>query len=229
MYADSSVQYVCLHADIQPVQASSWGSLPVELLTDLCSCRRIDNRLNIMEGILSNRWFIVIQVIIIGGQILIIFLGGKAFSVQRLDQPSQWAVSVLLGSLAVPVGVMIRLIPDKVISKPILYIWHRARGSELRVSGKSRHNGRDLTLEEICDQLAFMKKVRGGRLRHIIHNHPQVFSGSSHPPCPSTLPMPAEDTPASDNFTGGYSTSPPASERTPLIHGSGTSQSQSQV
>ncbi|KID81075.1 calcium ion P-type ATPase (Eurofung) [Metarhizium guizhouense ARSEF 977] len=186
-------------------------------------CRRIDNRLNIMEGILSNRWFIVIQVIIIGGQILIIFLGGKAFSVQRLrlDQPSQWAVSVLLGALAVPVGVMIRLIPDKVISKSILYIWPRARGSELGVSGKSRHYRRDLALEDICGQLAFMKKVRGGRLRHIIHKHPQVFlqsRGSSHPQYSST-------TAANDHITGGYSTSPPASERTPLIRGCGASQS----
>lgn len=39
-----------------------------------------------------------------------------------LDQPSQWAVSVLLGALAVPMGMMIRSVPDKVISKLILYI-----------------------------------------------------------------------------------------------------------
>lgn len=35
-----------------------------------------------MEGVLRNRWFILIQVIIISGQVLIISLGGKAFAVQ---------------------------------------------------------------------------------------------------------------------------------------------------
>lgn len=185
-----------------------------------------------MEGILNNRWFIVIQVIIIGGQIVIIFLGGRAFSVQRLDQPSQWVVSVLLGALAVPVGVMIRLIPDKYISQFILCTWPRAKGPELDVPGESRHYSWDLALEGIYDQPAFMKKVRGGRLRHIIHKHPQVFlqsHGSSHPSYSSTLPTAIEDTEANDHTMDGYLTSLSVSERTPLIRGSRTSHSQSQV
>lgn len=179
-----------------------------------------------MEGILRNRWFIGIQVIIIGGQIMIIFLGGKAFSVRCLDQPSQWAVSVLLGALTVPIGVMIRLIPDKLIFKVIMYVWPRAKGPGRDVSGESRHYGWDLALEGIRDQPAFMKKVRGGRLRHIIHKHPQVFfqsHGSSQLPYPSTLPTTIKDTAASGHI------SPPASERTPLICGNGTRQSPSQV
>lgn len=185
-----------------------------------------------MEGILSNRWFIFIQVIIIGGQVVIIFLGGKAFSVQRLDQPSQWAVSVLLGAFAVPMGVTIRLIPDKLISKLILYIWPSAKGPELDAFGESSHYRWDLALEGIRNQPEFMKKVRGGRLRHIIHKHPQVFlryQASSHPPHSSTLPTAIEDAAANGHVMEGYLTSPPASERTPLICGSGTSQSQSQV
>ncbi|KAJ5379628.1 calcium ion P-type ATPase [Penicillium cosmopolitanum] len=193
------------------------------------SCRRIDNRLNIMEGILSNRWFILIQVIIIGGQIMIIFLGGQAFSVHCLDQPSQWAVSVLLGALTVPIGVMLRLIPDKVISRVIIYIWNRAKGPELDVPGEERHYGWDLALEGIRDQPSFMKKIRGGRLRHIIHKHPEVFfqsRGSSQLPYPSTLPTTIEG-PTVSGLTDEYSTSAPASERTPLICGSGTKQSQS--
>ncbi|KAL4864246.1 hypothetical protein BDV12DRAFT_176467 [Aspergillus spectabilis] len=195
------------------------------------NCRRVDNRLNIMEGILKNRWFIAIQVIIIGGQIVIIFLGGQVFSVQRLDQPSQWAVSVLFGALTVPVGVMIRLIPDKVSSKLIEYIWPRAKGPEPDASGESHHYGWDFALEKTRDQLAFMKKVRGGRLRHIIHKHPQDFlqpRGSSQPPYSSSLPTVVEDTAANDHIMDGYSTTPLASERTPLIRGSGTSRVQSQ-
>ncbi|KAL4766981.1 calcium ion P-type ATPase [Aspergillus nidulans var. acristatus] len=182
-------------------------------------CRRVDDRLNIMEGILKNTWFIAIQVIIVSGQIVIIFLGGQVFSVRRLDQPSQWGVGVLFGALTVPVGVMIRLIPDKVIFKLISYIWPGAKGPEPGVSGESRQYGWDFALEEIRDQLAFMKKVRGGRLRHIIHKHPQIFRksrGSSRPPYSSSLP----------NAVGGLAL---ATESTPLIHGSGTSQTHSEV
>lgn len=172
-----------------------------------------------MEGILKNTWFIAIQVIIVGGQIVIVFLGGQVFSVRRLDQPSQWAVSLLFGALTVPVGIMIRLIPDKLISKLISYVWPGAKGPEPGISGESRQYGWDFALEGVRDQLAFMKKVRGGRLRHIIHKHPQVFlnsRGNSRPSDSSTKPT------AGGDFA-------PASERTPLIHGSGTSQSQSQV
>ncbi|KAE8131209.1 hypothetical protein BDV38DRAFT_30436 [Aspergillus pseudotamarii] len=179
-----------------------------------------------MEGILSNRWFIFIQLIIVGGQVLIIFLGGKAFSVQPLNQASQWAVSVLLGALAVPLAVIIRLIPDQFITKLILYMWPGTKSPELGVPGESRQDGWNAVLEEIRDHPVFMKKVRGGRLRHIIQKHRQDLlqsCGSSHP-YSSTLP-----TVANDQIVAEHLASPPASERTPLIHGLRTSQNQAQV
>jgi len=52
----------------------------------------------------------------VGGQILIVFIGGRAFSVTRLDG-AQWGISIVLGALSIPVGVIIRLIPDKVFTK----------------------------------------------------------------------------------------------------------------
>jgi len=48
----------------------------------------------------------------IGGQILIMFVGGRAFSVTRLN-PAQWAYSLVLGAISIPIGVIIRLIPVK--------------------------------------------------------------------------------------------------------------------
>jgi Ca2+-transporting ATPase len=171
--------------------------------------RRIDNKLNIMEGIWRNRWFIGIQLIIIGGQILIIFVGGAAFSVKRLDQGSQWAVSLVLGAISLPVAVIIRLIPDEFISRLIPNFWTRDKGPELVISDEDRNYEWNPALEEIRDQLAFIKRLRGGRLRHIRHKlqHPQELlprsrSGSrsrdsSSPPTPngddngSPTPQPA--------------------------------------
>ncbi|KAJ5852308.1 ATPase P-type K/Mg/Cd/Cu/Zn/Na/Ca/Na/H-transporter [Penicillium soppii] len=159
--------------------------------------RRIDNKFNIMEGIWKNSWFIGIQLIIIGGQVLIIFVGGAAFSVKRLDQGSQWAVSLVLGALSLPIAVIIRLIPDELVSKLIPKFWSRNEGPELVVSDEDRNYEWNPALEEIRDQLAFIKRVRGGRLRHIRHKlqHPQELlprsrSGSrsrdsSSPPTPN--------------------------------------------
>ena len=164
-----------------------------------------------MEGIWRNKWFIGIQIIIIGGQVLIIFIGGAAFSVKRLDQGSQWAVSLVLGALSIPIAVVIRLIPDEFVSRLVPHFWKRhkkATGPELVVSDENRRYEWNPALEEIRDQLAFIKTVRGGRLRHIRHKlqHPQEFlprsrSGSrsrdsSVPPTPngdneSPTPQPA--------------------------------------
>ncbi|PYI19327.1 P-type calcium ATPase [Aspergillus japonicus CBS 114.51] len=136
--------------------------------------RRLDNNLNIFEGMLKNAWFIGIQLIIIGGQILIIFVGGQAFSVVRLNGP-QWGVSLVLGVISLPVGVIIRLIPDALIARLIPTFWHRKKGPELWVSDEDRRFEWNPALEEIRDQLKFLKTVRGGRLRHLKHKlqHPE--------------------------------------------------------
>ncbi|KAJ5883723.1 Calcium-transporting ATPase 2 [Penicillium subrubescens] len=166
--------------------------------------RRIDNKLNILEGIWRNKWFIGIQILIIGGQVLIIFVGGAAFSVKRLDQGSQWAVSLVLGALSLPIAVVIRLIPDEFVSKLVPHAWHgrhQKKGPELVISDENRRYDWNPALEEIRDQLQFIKTVRGGRLRHIRHKlqHPQELlprsrSGSrsresSIPPTPNAAAM----------------------------------------
>ncbi|KAL6245751.1 plasma membrane calcium [Rhinocladiella similis] len=49
------------------------------------NCRRLDNGLNLLERIHRNGSFVIIQCIIVAGQIMIIFIGGQAFSVHRLN------------------------------------------------------------------------------------------------------------------------------------------------
>lgn len=194
-----------------------------------------------MEGIWRNKWFIGIQIIIIGGQVLIIFVGGQAFSVKRLDQGSQWAVSLVLGALSLPIAVIIRLIPDEFVSKFVPHFWHHRKqeGPELVVSDEDRRYEWNPALEEIRDQLAFIKSVRGGRIRHIRHKlqHPQEFlprsrSGSrsresSVPATPnddSGSPPPQPPTPESRSRRGtrsrSNSTFGPAAAMAGVIAGS---------
>ncbi|KAL2221164.1 putative calcium transporting P-type ATPase [Thermoascus aurantiacus ATCC 26904] len=171
------------------------------------NCRRLDNNFNIFEGILRNGWFIGIQFIIIAGQVMIIFVGGQAFSVRRLNGP-QWGYSLVLGAISVPVAVIIRLIPDEFIRKLIPPIWSRKKPSpQVLVSDEDRRFEWNPALEEIRDQLSFLKTVRGGRLRNLKYKlqHPETLlprsrSGSRSRDADTPL------TPIGDN---GSTTSPP--------------------
>jgi Ca2+-transporting ATPase len=99
--------------------------------------RRLDNKLNIFEGIHRNHFFTFIVVLIIGLQVMIIFVGGRAFSISPngLDG-TQWAISIITGFICIPWAVAIRYFPDawfaviaRVTSHPVLvaYRW-LARG-----------------------------------------------------------------------------------------------------
>lgn len=73
--------------------------------------RRLDNRLNIFEGITRNWFFVVINIIMIGGQVLIIFVGGEAFKIIPLNG-KEWGLSIGLGAISVPWGAAVRKFPD---------------------------------------------------------------------------------------------------------------------
>lgn len=74
--------------------------------------RRLDNKLNIFEGVHRNYFFIAINAIMVGGQIMIVFVGGLAFQIKRIDG-TQWAICI---GCAVPCllwAVILRCIPDR--------------------------------------------------------------------------------------------------------------------
>ncbi|KAF9202331.1 hypothetical protein BGZ49_007493 [Haplosporangium sp. Z 27] len=76
------------------------------------NCRRLDNRLNIFSGALQNTYFMVIFVIMLVFQVIIVEFGGAAFKTEKLNGV-QWVICVVLGLLSIPVGVIIRLIPEE--------------------------------------------------------------------------------------------------------------------
>jgi Ca2+-transporting ATPase len=126
--------------------------------------RRLDDRFNILEGISRNWLFVAILCVMIGGQTMIMFVGGVAFSVTRLDG-TQWGISIALGFFSLPVGVFIRLIPDERVRKCIPAFFARRRTPAIIVSnGDDRWNQ---GLVAIRDELALIKRIRGGRLRNL--------------------------------------------------------------
>ncbi|KAK5095937.1 plasma membrane calcium [Lithohypha guttulata] len=74
--------------------------------------RRLDNKFNIFEGIHRNFWFIGINCIMVGGQIMIIFVGGAAFRIVRLDG-IQWVICILCALPCMLWAILIRCLPDR--------------------------------------------------------------------------------------------------------------------
>lgn len=140
------------------------------------NCRRLDNGLNVFEGILRNYFFIGIQIIIIGGQIIIMFKGGAAFNIYTLNG-AQWGYSIVLGLLSVPIAIIFRLIPDELFEKLIPSFLTRDRTPSVYISDEEQHYRWNPALEEVKEELLFLRKLRGGRLNAIKYKfqHPREF------------------------------------------------------
>lgn len=108
-----------------------------------------------------------INVVMVGGQVMIIFVGGKAFNVVHLNG-AQWAYSIVLGMLSIPVGAVIRLIPDELVIRLIpTYMRSRPQKPEVLISDEEEHFRFPKPLSDVKDELSFLKKVKGGRLNNL--------------------------------------------------------------
>lgn len=130
--------------------------------------RRLDNKFNIFEGLLQNWFFIGISLVMMGGQVLIVFKGGAAFQISPNQTPEMWAIAIVLGFLSIPVGILVRLIPDD---------WVRAMIPEFLKNRRSKVPGLTVSDEEmdmypepladLRDELNFLRMMKGGRLNNL--------------------------------------------------------------
>ncbi|CAG8446397.1 7259_t:CDS:2 [Acaulospora morrowiae] len=131
------------------------------------NCRRLDNRLNILKGITANTFFLIIFLIMIAGQFIIVTFGGAAFQTQKLSVV-QWAICVGLGFLSIPVGALIRLIPNKIFKS----IYSNRQQQEKEVW--------DDAVTKIQNQLKVFQAIRGGRVRaHFGDRNNKTTQGST--------------------------------------------------
>jgi P-type Ca2+ transporter type 2C len=136
---------------------------------------------------LRNWWFIGIQFIIVGGQLLIMFVGGQAFSITRITG-AQWGISIILGILSLPMAIIIRLIPDEVFAQMIPRMPRRKKSSPdvvVEDDDEDQVPQWNPALEDIREELTFLKKIRGGRMQELAYKlqHPrQSFMPRSRSP-----------------------------------------------
>lgn len=198
------------------------------------SNRRLDNRFNIFEGLFQNWFFIGISAIMCGGQILIIFVGGKAFNIASPGQTGiMWGTAILLGFLSIPIGIVIRLIPDSLCEKLVpesLKRRARTKVPEFTISDdEERFTHYPAPFADVRDELTFMKKLKGGRINNLkfAMKHPREtfiakYKSPSHSRSPS-IKMPSP--PSRENSFGS---SGPSAAGNGGIAGSATPDSRKQ-
>ncbi|KAI9203842.1 PMCA-type calcium-translocating P-type ATPase [Polychytrium aggregatum] len=78
---------------------------------NLINCCRIDNQLNVFRNFFRNPIAIGIVIFIAIGQALIVQFGAVAFQTTPLSGV-QWAACIVIGFISIPLGAIIRLIPN---------------------------------------------------------------------------------------------------------------------
>lgn len=108
----------------------------------------------------------------VGLQILLIFVGGQAFSVASnptLDGRG-WGYSIAFGFLSIPVGAAIRCIPDELVRSliPQYFIRRAARKPQLQVEDEETGQFNfPQPLADVKEELSFIKKMKGGRVNNL--------------------------------------------------------------
>ncbi|KAH8422449.1 uncharacterized protein LDX57_000204 [Aspergillus melleus] len=91
--------------------------------------RRLDNKFNIFTGLHRNYFFIIINCLMVGCQILIAFVGKTAFSIVPINGV-QWAICILVAALSWPWAIVVRVFPDdwfaavaRFVGKPVVMVY----------------------------------------------------------------------------------------------------------
>ncbi|CAK4033874.1 cation-transporting atpase fungi [Lecanosticta acicola] len=97
-----------------------------------------------LHGVHRNAFYLVICALMVGCQIMIMFVGGRAFQITRLAG-TDWGISIVVSLLCLPWAVLVRLFPDalferiaKFCGRPVVLVyrplsrWTHAASRKLR-------------------------------------------------------------------------------------------------
>ncbi|GAB7365547.1 hypothetical protein MBLNU230_g6619t1 [Neophaeotheca triangularis] len=164
------------HFDEEHIQTLVFNTFTWMQIFNAFNNRRLDNNFNIFEGIHRNLFFVGILCVMIGGQVLIIFVGGAAFRITHQNK-DQWAIAIVCGAVSLLVGVVVRLVPDEIVRRFWAFLcslvpspvkrffarFTRKKNADEENSFAFQEEG----LYEIKRELAFIKKYKGGRLNNL--------------------------------------------------------------
>ncbi|KAJ7227098.1 Ca-transporting ATPase [Mycena pura] len=128
------------------------------------NCRRLDRKLNIFEGVLKNYYFMAITLIEIAAQIIIVFVGGSAFSVTPIGG-REWGISLALGVVSIPLGALIRLMPNEPFEVLFRRVGLLGKTEILPSTTPNPDNVGWNAITRVRDNLNTFANVRGARVR----------------------------------------------------------------
>lgn len=118
--------------------------------------RRLDNKFNVLQGVHRNYFYLAICAIMVGCQIMIMFVGGRAFQITRVDG-KDWGISIVVSLLCLPWAVAVRLFPDwlferiaKFLGRPVVLVyrplsrWTHAASRKLKSLRRKRKESEDV-------------------------------------------------------------------------------------
>jgi len=128
--------------------------------------RRLDNKFNIFTGLHRNWFFIIINCIMVGCQVAIAFVGGRAFSIVRLDGP-QWAICIIVAAFCLPWAICVRLFPDrwfeaiaKFVGKPVVLVYRPCSRAMSRLGQKMRRSKKSEQTNEASEEVGEVDRSR---------------------------------------------------------------------
>lgn len=124
-------------------------------------------------------------------QIIIVYVGGAAFTVSRISG-KYWAISIGLGIVSLPLGVLIRLIPNAPLQRFLIFAHIMKDPESLPLATSHKDEGKyNDAIEHVREYLPMFAKLRGGRLRAspMVLNKKQKKKQAARPRLPSLMAM----------------------------------------
>lgn len=154
-----------------------------------------------------------------GGQVLIIFVGGAAFQIADDGQTGvMWAIAIVLGFISIPVGVIIRLIPDRLLLALVPeFLKQRAHNVPGLTVSDEEMDMYPEPLADVRDELNFLRRMKGGRLNNlkfaIQHPKETIMQRSRSPSHSRSNSIKAPQTPIQEDTIGSPVATPDSRRR----------------
>lgn len=97
-------------------------------------------------------------------QVLIVFVGGAAFQVTPIGG-REWGISIALGFMSIPIGFILRLIPDELLERLLVKLHLMAKPESILPVTSPDQEGWNPAINLVRDNLETFANIRGGRLR----------------------------------------------------------------
>ena len=110
---------------------------------------------------------------------MICFVGGSAFNVTRMGT-REWGISLALGCVSLPLGAIIRLIPNEPCERIFKMLGLLPKPEVLPTVRPNAVPGFSFAVDQVRDNLGTFAKLHGGRMRG------SSFARKSRSACPNS-------------------------------------------